>query len=926
MKHTLIATCAVLLAGALPLAIPPRAQAASDEIAEAEATLTKQGCKLARLKAEPASEVAVLRYTLQDPTELSGFYLRNTQQRRAKLFQQFRISTRWPAELSAYPSAIVCSTHDGSVLATIAPTTGWEAFEVVPPARMPSVTRKIVYEFEAADGFMRAKFAEDDGWKIVAGQWQLNKHGAGLPTENPASHRSVNPFSVIGSAAPGEIATLAYDTPTSHGDSYVAEARFYLGSGGDALDLAALRRPIPTFLIAQGDPSGLQVGFGWWAERPGAPARWSLCYREKTSSWTVLKSWAERPPRCTWTRVGVAVVDGHIPVAMLDGRELGRADLARMVSGSFQIHAGPEGRQVEFDDVAAGPLVSREPERGQPIYVESRNFATKALLADDPAQFNYWAKAANCFIRAWENDPKLGLTSRATARLPFYGNFTYRSTPGLANGDYRFVVLNKFDPRNANKRPEPADVVAEFAFNKSDRGWLPATGKGTPAFTLEFGRRDGKFVVKDGKKWESLGAACSGPIHLMIAPPGHFIPERHNVYSSCTWYELFEQAPTQWYWHDGMFGMNSRWACQPDWNFMAGQSGALAAFFSKAAYYGDQEFECFMSLRMTVPKELHHYIRHSLGVSFCTDGRNLDSGYSLIFGGERNTRTILLKRGKEIASTNDPRFLIPGGTSPSNVHRKWWNFHLKKAGNRIVAKLNGTTIFDVDDPDPIDGGHQAFWSVANGFVVARVNTIAEKRIERPQKALRGWTQETHYWKPLYPDAVVARETDRGIEVKNPGGGGTFAVRANTSADLSNTPILEIPLRLDPDAKVNLHIEIDGQPWLIRISAPVQEMEYLLTPAAENVPSLGRPVIRGDALDAILLAEAAPHNGLLRVDLGGHLRRKEIPIEGVRQITLTIGNSSNAGYLLAGFGGNHAGTTYCAGKPKWTKTSQQQAQP
>ena len=920
MKHSLIATCVVLLVGAFAFGLPRRARAAGGEISDAETILTRQGCRLARLKTKPVRGVAVVRYTLPEPAELSGFYLRNTEQRRAKLFQQRRTDARAPAELSAYPSAIVCSTREGEVLQTITPAKGWEAFEVVPPKRAPSATRKKVYEFEVADGFMREKFAEDDGWKIVAGQWQLNKYGGGLAAENPAGHRTVNPFSVVGRSEPGKSGTLAYDTPPSHGDSYIAEARFYFGGAGTALDTTALRRPIPTFLIAQGEPDGLQAGFGWWSEKPGAPARWSLCYREKTARWTVLKSWAKRPPRCTWTRVGVAVADGHTLVAMLDGRELGRGDVARMVRGSFHVHTGLGGQEIEFDDVAARPLISKPTKRGQPIYVKSRNFAGKAL-SNDPAQFNYWAKGTNCFIRAWENDPKLGLTCRATVRLPLYGDFTYRSTPNLRNGDYRFVVLKKFNPRKANKEPAAADTVAEFAFSKSDRGWLPAAGEGIPAFTLEFGRRAGQLVIKDGKKWKPLGAACEGPAHLMIVPPGYFIPEHHNIYSKHTWNELFEQAPTQWYWRDGMFGMNSRWSCQPDWNFMAGQSHALAAFFSKAAYYGDQEFECFMSLRMAVPEELNYYIRHSLCVSFCTDGLNLDSGYTLIFSGERNTRTFLLKRGKEIASTTNPRFLMPTGASHLNVHYKWWNFDLKKADNRIVAKLNGGTIFDVADPDPIDGGHQAFWSVANGFVVARVNTIAQKRVEQPQKALRLWTEKEHYWKPLYPDAVITRETDRGIEAKNPGGGGNFAVRTNTRADLSKTPVLEIPLRLDPDAKVNLHLEIDGRPWLIRISGPVREMEHLLTPTAEMVPVLGRPVLRNAALDAVLLGKAAPSGGVLRIDLGGMLMKRGVPITGTRQIALTIGNTSNAGYLLAGFGGNHAGTTYCAGRPKWTKASQ-----
>jgi len=903
--------------GDVPVPLKP------NEIEPVERQLARLGCKLAPLETNLPGGVATIRYALEQPKRLAGFYLRNTGRLRAMVFQQLDDPAQSPGRLCVYPSGIVRAPDDGSGPSIIAASEGWELFEVISPAGSgaASAQKTVVHEFEVADGFMREDFGLDDGWRIVSGRWRLNKHGGGLPTgevqrRSRDFQRAVNPFSLIGSGSAGRSGTLLYDTPASRGDSYLAEAGFYFGSPGDPSDTVARKQPIPSFLIAQGELNGYQAGFGWWAEDADGPARWSLCVRKGGGPWRVLRSWGQRPPRCTWVRVGVAIANGHVAVAMLDGRELGRCKLGQMVSGGLHIHTGPEGRKIELDDVAARPSVTREEDYGQPVYVRSRNFADKELFASsrDSVQFDHWAKAANTFIQAHRRDPVLGLgANRATLRLPLFGDFTYVSTPALPPGDYRFVMLKKLSPQTAE------DKVGDFTFNKSRAGWR--RGRGKPHFALQFGRRDGRFVVKNGDEWESLGASWDGPVHLAIMPPTHFVPNEHEVYSKCTWTELFERSPTDWYWHDGMFGMNARWVCQANWNFMVGQSPAAAACFSKAAYYGDQEIECFMSLRSVLPAERQYYIRRDLCVSLCTDGRNLDSGYALIFGAERNRRTVLLKRGEEIASTTDPRFLFPKDPQHQNVHWVWWNLDLKKADGRFVVKLNGDTIFDIADPEPIDGGHVAFWTVGNAFVVSRINAAAQRRVERPEVALFEWPEEKLIWEPLYPDAVITRQTANGVEVSNPGGGGTFAVRTHTQADLSKTPIMEMPMRLDPDAKVNLHLEINGRPWLVRIAAPVQDMEYLLTPTADREFQFGRPVIRGARLNATLLGDATPEGGILRVDLGGMLRQKGVDITGVKQITLTVGNSSNASYLLAGFGGNHAGSTYSVGEPKWTAAQQ-----
>ena len=915
-----------------------------DAIQTAEKLLTQQGCKLAPLSTTLEDGVSVVRYELRAPELLAGFYLRNAAERRAMLFQKIAPGTPKPAAerlvtkdrpgvLSIYPTVIIRSASDDGTVTVSEPVKGWEVFEIIAPepaaepaaavpvpARRPVAVRTAVHEFEVADGFMRKTLAQDDGWKIVSGQWTYNQHGGGLPSSDGeaasmAFQRAANPFSVVGTATGGTPAVISYDTPVAHGDSYVADARFYFGASGAQQGMGKAY-PVATFLIAQGELEGRHVGFGW----SNSIGRWVLCLRTKTEPWQVVNTWPDRPPRLNWIRVGVGITEGHIAIACLDGRELGRVDLGVMVSGNFHIHAGSEGAKVEFDDLSARPHIDRRADLGRPVFVKSRAFSAKSSSdrGHDPLEFEYWAKGTNAFICAAGADQVLGLDiPRATDRFPMYGDFTYRSTPELAPGEYRFIVLRK------QVAQEAADKLAEFKFQKVEGGWVTPAQQEKPVFTLEFGRRDGQFGLIKDNGWKSLGFAHTGPVHLMIVPPANttFQIDQHELYSKSLYHAMFEQAPSEWYWLDGQFGMNFRWACQPGWNFMGGKSAALAATFSKAAYYGEQQVECYFALSMVVPANQYYYLRRDFGLSFCTDGRNLDSGYTLLFGGWNNTKTALFKRGQEIASTNKPQFLFPVGTDHSQVHKLWWNFDFAKRDRHVIIKLNGNVMFDVVNPEPIDGGHIAFWTVGNGFVVARANIVAEKEERHPEKAMLPYQENEGEWTSPLCDGVILRQDRQGFYVENPLGGGMFAARTVCQVDLARTPVLELPLHLDEDAKVNLHIEMDGRPWLVKVTAPVEQMGFVLGPSSGVAFPFGRTTLSGPALDAIVLGEARPQTGILRVDLGEMLKKKGIGLGGQKQIFLTIGNTSNAGYLLAGFGGNHAGTKYWVGQPKWYEGAQ-----
>ena len=688
------------------------------------------------------------------------------------------------------------------------------------------------------------------------------------------------------------------------------ERREWLDTEFDDADLELPKSGPPPFLIGRGPLTGEQLGFGWW-DVPGGRA-WALCQRTGDEPWVVLKSWEGRPPVDNWVRVGIDIRHGHSVRVLVDGDELGSHEHDRIIRGGFHLHASSDSDRIELDDVLATPGIPQA-DFGQPLFVASTSFADKRAYGHrDPREFDYWARGKNTYIELYTKDNVLDIDdARVRIRLPLYGNFRYRSKPDHSEGRYRFLLL---------KAPVPesnADVVADLRFTKQGEFWTADGSEAeTAEFTLEFGRENGRIFVSKERQRIPLETAYDGPCYLMIVPPTSRMldAERHDVQAAGIYHELFEQAPTDWYWHGGNFGMNTRWACQPGWNFMVGKSRGLTAMHSKTSYDGDQMLDFYLSLAATLSSEEQYYIRRDLNIAFCTDGQNLDSGYTLIYGGERNRKTMLMRNGEVIAVTTSPRFKFPPGRDHSHVHWKMWHFECRKIGQRVRVRLNGQTIFDVEDPDPLPGGHLSVWTMGNAFSVSRLTAAAEGRSTSAKVASVINGDGLAGWHPLEADSVGLREVSEGVEVRNSSGGGFFAVRSSEEVNLSETPILELPLELASDVRVNLHIDIDDTPYLIELGAPVTGMQFLLTPSHER-RTFSRSYL-DDSVRRYLLGRGKVEDGMLRVNLGELLQQRDALPRGTERITITIGNSSHDDYVLAGIGVNRAGSAYTIGKPAW----------
>lgn len=775
-----------------------------------------------------------------------------------------------------------------------------------------------LFPVDLEDGFMRIRFGGADRWETEPqNSWQLKQYGGGMPTtdaeaQNPNYRRASNAFSIVGRQ--GEARNGRADWT-----NYLAEARFFFGRPDSFAERDTLLRtvmggepvyrdpkaifsskqiheyPDASFYVVQGEPGGYRVAFGWNQERASYELR---CQIPGGDSWHSLRIWQRRPHFTNWVRLGLGISRGNRAMPFVDGDQLGAYELPFVVSGPLALLATGNGG-VEADDVVAESY-PRRMNLGTPVFAQSTNFAQKELLETKDLQTGQWTRSELTF-----EDDATRLRARdfslRRCQFPLYGDFTYQASAQTPAGDYCLALVGERD------RP----FLTVF-FTKDRDGWVCAEGKRD--FSLEIARRGSHILRRVQGRWEPLAARqVSSTVHLVLGARDEagLDPQLHQVHSASLTQELFEKAPADWAWREGNFRMDVRWECQRGWNFMMGKSLDVAAMFSKTAYEGNQEIEFHTALRFVTPPP--YYVLRDMGFAFCTDGRNLTSGYTLIYGDGENTKTTLLRQGhpvEEVSRVIRPR---PGG----NIHNYWWHGRVRREGRIITVEIDGDEIITFRDRDPLPGGHIAFWTHRNAFSIAKVAINAERSIPKPHEfQVPPESIQPSDWNALNPDAVAVRRLGSGRhEATNRIGGGAFALRwqaPGEGIDLRRTPYLRLDLRADRDTKVGIHVEISGRSFFYPFTAPTGGMRGLLTPEYEARPPEQLYRAKPMPEDAVgqFLVNGRHHGTEVRLDLRDAIRGIPEP----RLTSITIGNASTADYLHLGAGGNPPGASYTVGIP------------
>lgn len=824
----------------------------------------------------------------------------------------------------------------------------WEIFWAGHEERLPEVRDTCHPVVDASDGFMRHELPSDE-CRVVSGDWLLHQHGGGMPqTEEEESsysvERAVNPFSVRGTDG-----MLAFGL--ADWDQFLGEASAYFGvrPEGDAVDCHTM----PTgsdFLVALGDPQGVQAGFGWF----GGERTWALATRDGAGAWALVERLSgPRPPLTNWVRLGIGVHQGGKLEAWLDGRIVLQHQLRRRVQGPFLLIAS--GATTEWDDVRVRSYPLAEA-AWTPIWVRSATFASKQRKNNsDPAQFGEWARGQDAFAIGVARGTDGALLRSLFTQRPLLGDWRYESVGYSSRlgpfpaGHYRFQLLT--ERAGEPGQPEGQAAVILDAVRAAD-GWEVSTGGRTTRVSGELSFRraaeDGwRVALRQGDAWLPVSAPVPGPSFLRVnrvSRPGEASvfprPEHHALFCRNLVADLFETVPTDWSWIEGQCRMAARWACQDQWNFLACGGTGVPFMVSKRRFEGVQTHEYFMAMRPMTPSDagdasfrynpkedeklqvfhehLGWYNRRDLNFSFCGDGRNPFSGYTVVFGGEDNTVTRLYRQGKVLAETREPQFLFAPGPDHTAIHWRWWKFTIHLRGEHLRVLLDDQTLFAVDDPEPLTDGHVAFWTVRNGFSLTKVSSLADHITWEPDVLYVPDSPVSSGWQSVLTDSLALAPAGAGMtQVTLTTGSGFHPLRYvfPTPVPLAASPCLRLPLQLPPEVALNAFVETSAGSFVVDLGAGLAGMKSFATPPQE----------RGECFQLPDLASAEVEKGCLRAQVSparsmecnvlAELVRLGVPTAGVEVRSLTLAQTGNVGYALAaGNGRNRAGTSYRVGEP------------
>ena len=379
---------------------------------------------------------------------------------------------------------------------------------------------------------------------------------------------------------------------------------------------------------------------------------------------------------------------------------------------------------------------------------------------------------------------------------------------------------------------------------------------------------------------------------------------------------LFEQAPVEWFPRTGTWQITNRWVCDPRWSWLGGSSKQVAQMWSKRAFHGDQTVEFFAGLKMRTGVRYPHV--GDINLTICGDGRNLDSGYQVVFAGWGNRWTRILREGRTVAGSADA--VIKG-----SFHRRWFHIKLRKAGGLVQLYLDNQLVRQVRDPKPLGGGHIALWTVDNGIMIARARVYSEQSklagcLKRGGAAAKPVRRETAGEVPAGylvsetflrgPGPVSGRDGEQGARVEPVRGGGLVLVNENCGGSFGATlydrafdalkyPVVRLSYKVasaDP-VRLNLFVRVNGRLFEVPLTAPAEpDVAVTLGKAPKGVAFHGRP------------DETVRH---VEVDLVAGLtdwyqaryRRKPLALSVSE---LYLANASNRKYLMCGLGGNRAG--------------------
>lgn len=392
----------------------------------------------------------------------------------------------------------------------------------------------------------------------------------------------------------------------------------------------------------------------------------------------------------------------------------------------------------------------------------------------------------------------------------------------------------------------------------------------------------------------------------------------------------FTAAPVDWTPARGLWEVNERWTCDPEWSFFSGGDAVVPTLWSRLRPVGDYTVEAYLAS----PMDQTRGERSPVDLNLTAEGNGLElaSGYSFLFAARGRTANCIY-RGDQLV-WEKPFVGVPGIGDP---HQAWYTVRLERrltgSGLRFRWSVNGILLGEYLDahplPDARAGGRLAFWSHHGGLAVARVRLWHEglRHGEEPspelplpdalpawKNPLGTWSVRTQSGRPVSALLEVTNdEGRRAMRVTNPASGGDWTLYATrTPFDAAQHPLLQFAYRIPAGVLINCYCLVDGRWREIRISGvPPREPTAAESIATAAITVAGSGPLAGGGVDPSVVIGVLPGHQAdgkwhhAKIDLLGLLQRAHL----TTHVEALAFAAPAYDYIQAGLGGNHRGAWY-----------------
>jgi hypothetical protein len=554
-----------------------------------------------------------------------------------------------------------------------------------------------------SDDFMRGE--KDQGaWQILAGTWSVRATG------NP--RMGANPFTYQCKRGQG-LALSATGLP--FWDDYEFQVSAKPGANTGSVGVAFHLRDKANYLLVR-----WRVG-----KAPAKGDKAVEIVRARGGKETVLAQGDGCLVPGQWYRLGVGTQDG-VATAYLDGRKLVSAKDESLGSGKVALLV--RDGEAEFDDMAVRPCTGNagsalvELDGTVPRFAGTMDRDTWAGTA---LQWRADATHPGLFWRHGDflGDVDVSFACDFSRELAPSATMSLLLAPrtGGADSGYALALHPTSAPVDAAKQ-QNYEVQLTWHGQPVAHGTVSAGVK--PMLAL---RRVGADVVGLVDDHEAVRHSVSRPWReltrlgfLATALRPRISGLRLRAGNTLDYY--FDHAPTDWWVGSGTWELAVRWPCTPEWSWLAGESGGVAALWHKRRFVGDQTVDLHVGPRTVAHSENKHprEICRAFNVVLCGDGKDVNSGYSFVVGVGKDGSGATLSRGGKVVA-REPAYRIY-----SDAHNQWINVRAEKQGDEVRLWVGDQRILSWQDPNPLPGGNLAVWTRDNGIMIPRVTIYYER--------------------------------------------------------------------------------------------------------------------------------------------------------------------------------------------------------